>query len=135
MGTTNDKDKVREAFATRFRTALTDMGIRHTEQARLRKLFGISGQAVRKWAEGTAMPTQARMPEVARVLCVRRAWLQDGEGPMRPLHAVAEEPGLWDERLTLSPEEARFLARYRLLNEEQRRALEVVLRAMVGDDD
>ncbi len=83
----NDKDKIKQAFAERFRKALKELGYFYNEQKRTERLFGVSGQAVRKWAEGQSMPTPSRMPHVAEVLGVRRAWLQDGEEPMRPMLA------------------------------------------------
>lgn len=84
MGGYNQNDDVRQAFASRFRLALAELGYSASEQKVMRRLFGVSAQAVRKWAEAQALPTTARMTQVASVLGVRRAWLQDGEEPMRP---------------------------------------------------
>lgn len=130
--TTNDKERARGAFARRFRLALHDLGIGHTEQKRLQRLFGVSGQAVRKWAEGTAMPTPARLPQVAGVLGVRRAWLQDGEEPMRPVTGGTEQPDPCESGLRITPEEVRLLIQYRLIDEEQRRAIQTIVAALAG---
>jgi hypothetical protein len=127
----NDKEQVRQAFARRFRFAVTELGIALHEQGRLQRLFGVSGQAVRKWIEGTAMPTPARMPAVAAVLGVRRAWLQDGEDPVRPATIVAEAPGKWDSGCRVTADEVRLLHRYRLLAPTQRQAIDVIVEAMV----
>lgn len=126
-----EKDKIRQAFATRFRQALEELGCAPTEQRRLQELFGVSGQAVRKWAEGLSMPTAARMPYVASVLGVRRAWLQDGEKPMRPTVGICEEsetdrPG----ELKLNAGEAQMLAWYRMLPEEEQEAVRRILRRL-----
>ena len=130
----DDKDLVRQAFAGRFRKALMELGVSPNEQTRLQKLFGVSGQAVRKWAEGLATPTTARMPEVARILGVRRAWLQDGEEPMRPLAVgSADETGLYQkgrQEMGLSGDEARLLAVYRILTPELRNALKAVITSL-----
>ena len=130
----DDKDLVRQAFAGRFRKALMELGVSPNEQTRLQKLFGVSGQAVRKWVEGQATPTTARMPEVARILGVRRAWLQDGEEPMRPLAVgTADETGLYQkgrQEIGLSGDEARLLAVYRTLTPELRSALKAVITSL-----
>ena len=130
----DDKDLVRQAFAGRFRKALMELGVSPNEQTRLQKLFGVSGQAVRKWVEGQATPTTARMPEVARILGVRRAWLQDGEEPMRPLAVgTADETGLYQkgrQEMGLSGDEARLLAVYRTLTPELRNALKAVITSL-----
>lgn len=126
-----EKDRIRQAFAQRFRQALAELGYGATEQRRLQDLFGVSGQAVRKWAEGISMPTAARMPYVASVLGVRRAWLQDGEEPMRPTVGVREqapphEPG----EMRLSPEEAQLLISYRALPPSDREAVRRIVHTM-----
>ena len=130
----DDKDLVRQAFAGRFRKALMELGVSPNEQTRLQKLFGVSGQAVRKWAEGLATPTTARMPEVSKILGVRRAWLQDGEEPMRPLAVgSADETGLYQkgrQEMGLSGDEARLLAVYRILTPELRNALKAVITSL-----
>lgn len=134
MAAKGDKERVRQAFAGRFRKALMELGVSPNEQTRLQKLFGVSGQAVRKWAEGLATPTTARMPEVARILGVRRAWLQDGEEPMRPLAVgSADETGLYQkgrQEMGLSGDEARLLAVYRTLTPELRNAVKVVIASL-----
>jgi hypothetical protein len=125
-----DKERVRQAFAGRFRKALMELGFSPNEQTRLQKLFGVSGQAARKWVEGLATPTTARMPEVARILGVRRAWLQDGEEPMRPAVGAADEAGTHrkgHQELGLGGDEVRLLAAYRTLTPELRNALGTVI--------
>ena len=129
----DDKDLVRQAFAGRFRKALMELGVSPNEQTRLQKLFGVSGQAVRKWVEGQATPTTVRMPEVAKILGVRRGWLQDGEEPMRPAVGTADETGSHrkgHQEMGLSGDEARLLAVYRTLTPELRSALKAVITSL-----
>ncbi len=134
MAAKGDKERVRQAFAVRFRNALMELGVSPNEQARLASLFGLSGQAVRKWAEGQAIPTASRMPEVAKILGVRRAWLQDGEEPMRPAMGIVEttegsrREGL--REIVLSSEEARLLMVYRKLTPELRNAVKMVITSL-----
>jgi hypothetical protein len=74
------------------------------------------------------------MPEVAKILGVRRAWLQDGEEPMRPLAVgSADETGLYQkgrQEMGLSGDEARLLAVYRILTPELRNALKAVITSL-----
>ncbi len=122
-----NRDKVRQAFAARFRAALAELGYSPQEQARLQRLFGVSGQAVRKWAEGLSMPSSSRMPQVAAILGVRRAWLQDGEEPMRPTlgaYSVAEAG------IALSEAEVRLLSRFRSLDVEKQAAVSLIVAAL-----
>lgn len=128
----NNKEKVRQAFAARLRLALGDLEIAPQEQRRLQKLFGVTGQAVRKWIEGSAMPTASRMPLVAERLGVRRGWLQDGEGPMRPAMGIEDvAEGAAEEGGRLTPAEARLLQRYRLLKSPQREAVDLIVESMI----
>lgn len=121
----NEKDKIRQEFAVRFRKALKELGFSPNQQSELQELFGVSGQAVRKWAEGQSLPTASRMPHVATVLGVRRAWLQDGEPPMRP--TVGREKGKQGtellEEFSISGEEVKLLRLFRDLTHKERKAV------------
>ena len=125
------KDKARQEFAARFRQALAELGLSPNEAKRMRQLFGVSGQAVQKWAEGQSLPTAARIPEIAEILGVRRAWLQDGEEPQRMTDTVvaerAEVYGNAKSNLTLTAGEAKLLAQFRLLDEERQKLVTELL--------
>lgn len=123
-------DQVRQAFAARFRKALADLGYTASEQKAMRKLFGVSAQAVHKWAEGQSMPSTVRMPSVAAALGVRRAWLQDGEEPINPNKVqVEEEKNSYgnDDTLYISQEEFDLLQRYRQLSPQQQILIQQLL--------
>ncbi|MCU7933945.1 MAG: hypothetical protein KZQ99_03575 [Candidatus Thiodiazotropha sp. (ex Dulcina madagascariensis)] len=90
----------------------------------MQMLFGVSGQAVRKWAEGQSLPTASRMPHVATVLGVRRAWLQDGELPMRPTigrNRNESRTELSVEEFSISGEEVSLLHLFRSLSQKERK--------------
>lgn len=141
MADQSDKDHVRQAFASRFRRALGEMGYTAKEQKAMSKLFGVSGQAVRKWAEGEAMPTPSRMPKVSSVLGVRRAWLQDGEEPMRPVVTrIEDQSGDYEtlassSEITLAGKELRQLLLLRSLNPRQRRFVEELISLLAETRD
>ncbi|MEW8059442.1 MAG: helix-turn-helix domain-containing protein [Candidatus Thiodiazotropha endolucinida] len=122
----NEKDKIRQEFAVRFRKALKELGFSPNQQSELQELFGVSGQAVRKWAEGQSLPTASRMPHVANVLGVRRAWLQDGEPPMRPTVGLVKgisNTYTSEEELSISGEEMKLLRLFRDLTQKERKAV------------
>ena len=97
----------------------------------MRRLFGVSGQAVQKWADGLSLPTPARIPEIAEILGVRRAWLQHGEEPQQYTSStVAEKSEDYEDvpsNLILSADEAKVLARYRLLSKTQQKLMAELL--------
>ncbi len=127
-------DKVRQAFATRFRQALAALGYSVSDQKAVRELFGVSPQAVRKWAEGLSMPNSARMPAIAAVLGVRRAWLQDGEEPIKVSKAhIAETKSTYssEDTLDISADELALLQYYRRLSPQQRELIQNLLAQFV----
>lgn len=127
-------DKVRQAFATRFRQALAALGYSVSDQKAVRQLFGVSPQAVRKWAEGLSMPNSARMPAVAAVLGVRRAWLQDGEEPINVSRVhIAETKSAYssEDTLDISADELALLQHYRRLSPEQQDLIQNLLSQFV----
>ncbi len=109
---------MRPAFAARFRQALAEAGYADAQLKELAALFGVSGQAVRKWLNAEALPGPARAPEVAAKLGVRRAWLLDGEEPVRTL-VMQDTQGRYQEYqtpgLSVSAGEYRLLKNYRCL--------------------
>lgn len=120
-----DKERVREAFAKRLRLALKEAGYDVYQQKEIGELFGVSGQAARKWCDGTALPASTRMKEVADILGVERAWLQDGEGPMRAVAGRVKKSGTTPpiEDMVISSEEAEFVTLFRTLTVKQKKAL------------
>lgn len=126
-------DQVRQAFAARFREALAAMGYSINQQKAMRQLFGVSPQAVRKWAEGQSLPSATRMPEVASVLGVRRAWLQDGEGPINVSKAYVKESkseyGTTDA-LPITGKELELLQLYRQLSLQQRKLIQQLMKQL-----
>ena len=131
MHSMGKKDKARQEFAARFRQALAKLGFSPNEAKRMRQQFGVSGQAVQKWVEGQALPMAARIPEIAEILGIRRTWLQDGEEPQPVTEAAvaerAEVYGNAKSNLVLTAGEAKLLAQFRLLDEEQRKLVTELL--------
>ncbi len=128
----NDKNKIRLEFAERFCKALKELGYSTNQQKEHQRLFSVSGQAVRKWISGQSLPTSARMPQVADVLGVRRAWLQDGEKPMRPiLGKVSEKNSSYVVKEGLSTEEMKLVLKYRALSIKKKKVIKDTLLALL----
>ena len=131
--TNASKDRTRQEFSARFRQALEYRGHAPSQVKRLATMFGVSVSAVRKWLDGMAIPTSARMPSIASKLGVRRAWLQDGEEPMLPeVAAVASTPGRRSrekpaEVMALSADQLDWLCDYQHLTPEQRAAVREIV--------
>jgi hypothetical protein len=125
---------VREEFAERFRLALDEAGF--SDYKELGEMFGVTAQAVRKGRDGDSIPTSEHAPIVAEKLGVRRAWLLDGELPMRPrVVSVGEKSSDYSaEELSISSAEFKFLSDYRSLPNAMRVALEQLLEAMKAAD-
>jgi transcriptional regulator with XRE-family HTH domain len=136
----DEKDRIKQAFAARFHKALKELGYSYNKQNKMKRLFGVSGQAVRKWAEGQSMPTSSRMPHVAEVLGVRRAWLQDGEEPMFPtVGKVSERKGGYgknkNQEFSISGKEVNLLRMYRALTLKQKRVVREIVATLVEKCD
>ncbi|MES2604384.1 MAG: helix-turn-helix domain-containing protein [Pseudomonadota bacterium] len=113
---------VHQGFTERLELALEEAGYADYKQNQLGELFGVSGQAVRKWRRGESLPNAERAPHVAGKLGVRRAWLLDDEQPMRALHGAITEDGKdYSSKpgLSLSGEEFRLVTNLRQLPRKQ----------------
>jgi transcriptional regulator with XRE-family HTH domain len=122
---------VRKEFAERLKQAMDEAG--YADKKELGALLNLTAQAIRKWCEAESIPTAEHAPRLAEVLGVRRAWLLDGELPMRPLSMAERTTGYASEDLSLSPEEFRLVANYRGLPLDLRGVLVQLLEAMKLD--
>jgi transcriptional regulator with XRE-family HTH domain len=119
---------VRKEFAERLQQAMNESG--YTDKKELGALLGLTAQAIRKWYEAEAIPSAEHAPRLAEVLGVRRAWLLDGELPMRPLNMAEKGSGYAAEDSSLSPEEFRLVVNFRSLPHEVRAAFAQLLETM-----
>ena len=129
---TDNKEQVRKAFSSRFCKALNELGYSVNNGKKMKELFGVTRQSACKWADGSTMPAMARMPAVASALGVRRAWLQDGEEPMRPVigefsNEAQEDGGGLQELFRMEEAEVKLVCTYRGLTTEQKEAMHNVM--------
>ena len=81
--------------------------------------IGVSRQALRKWLEAKALPSQTRLPVIANLLKVDLAWLATGEGKMHSINAeVFNENSLKKVQFSLNIDEVNLLKNYRKLSTE-----------------
>lgn len=104
-----------------------------TDKKELAALLGVTAQAIRKWCEAESIPTAEHAPRLAEVLGVRRAWLLDGELPMRPLSMAERSTGYTSDDTSLSPDEFRLIANFRSLPHALRTAFAQLLEAQKAD--
>jgi transcriptional regulator with XRE-family HTH domain len=110
---------VRKEFAERLKQAMNESG--YTDLKELGALLGLTGQAVRKWRDAEAIPSAEHSPLLAETLGVRRAWLLDGEMPMRRIPSMAEKSSSYtSEETSISPEEFRLICDLRGLPHDVR---------------
>jgi transcriptional regulator with XRE-family HTH domain len=113
---------VRKEFAERLHQAMTESG--YTDLKELGALLGLTAQAVRKWRDAEAIPSAEHAPRLAETLGVRRAWLLDGELPMRRIPNMSEKGSAYaSEESSISPEEFRLVCDLRGLPHEVRESV------------
>lgn len=95
------------------------------------RIFGVSGQAVRKWLHGQSLPTAARVVHLARQLGVNASWLLHGEGTK---YAEADNEEDAREVLRVSEREREVLYAYQRLNHRKRNAVWQVLQVLAEPD-
>jgi transcriptional regulator with XRE-family HTH domain len=122
---------VRKEFSERLKQAMEEAG--YSDKKELGVLLNLTAQAVRKWCEAESIPSAEHAPRLAEVLGVRRAWLLDGELPMRPLSMAEKDSRYAAGDLSLSAEEFRVVANLRSLPHDLRAVVTQMLEVMKLD--
>jgi len=123
----------REEFSKRLRQALRQAGIAVNSPTRLAEDFSmrhadmpVTQQAVRKWLNGEAIPTQAKIQALASWLGVGTEWLRFGKEAAGAAHSV-QQPRV-PYRAAFSDNE--LVARYRQLSALHQQVVSEVVGAM-----
>ena len=130
------RDRLLEEFSKRLQQAIDESSFASLEQGVLSAQIGVSRQALRKWLEGKALPSQTRLPAIADLLKVQLTWLATGEGSMRELKGkVGDTPydRLQHLHFSLSKEEAELLETYRQLSVNTKASFFDFLRQIAKD--
>ena len=120
---------VREDFSKRLREAFQRSGVNIDSPTRLASEFSaryagnkVSQQAVRKWLNGEAIPSQEKIQVLAAWLSVGTEWLRYGKGGTT---APMTQQAFPSYRIALSDQE--LVKRYRKLNHRQQQAVAEII--------
>ena len=121
---------VREEFSKRLREAFQLSGVNIDSPTRLATDFSarysgnkVSQQAVRKWLNGEAIPSQEKVQVLAAWLGVGTEWLRYGKG------GTAAQMTIPSYRIALSDQE--LIKRYRKLSNRQQQAVSEIIIGLV----
>lgn len=137
------KQDIRDGFAGRLRQCVDQHPNAPEGRGRpawLAKEVHVSGEMARKWLAGEALPTPARADGLAEFFRVRRAWLRDGEGPMRagsgehPADAnrIGEVRSVTAYGVTVTEPGLLFAAEWEKLDSDARWHVEALVGMLVG---
>lgn len=124
------REKALNAFSDRFRLALNESGYQVNEQGKLGVLFGVSGQAVRKWIQAESMPSNSRAKTIADTLDIRASWLMYGEEPMRDGAKVKVAEPNSDYQIEISKQEQIIIQNLRTLPKDSRDAISELIKSL-----
>jgi transcriptional regulator with XRE-family HTH domain len=123
-------------FSERLQQSLLKAGISVASPTALARKFnvlspdsGISPQAVRRWLEGTSIPSQDKLVVLARWLKVSPEWLRFGDASQtspKTREATREHPAEYDARALTTMIE--------LLSEENREAVARIITALLDSE-
>ena len=123
-------------FSERLQQSLTQAGISAASPTALSRKFNllapdarVSPQAVRRWLEGTSIPSQDKLVVLARWLKVSPEWLRFGNAsrtPAKTREATREPPAEYDARALITMIE--------LLSDENRDAVCRIITALLNSE-
>lgn len=123
-------------FSERLQQSLSQAGISVASPTALARKFNVlspdsevSPQGVRRWLEGTSIPSQEKLVVLARWLKVSPEWLRFGDASRTPAaarEATREHPADYDARTLATMIE--------LLSEENREAVSRIISALLDGE-
>jgi transcriptional regulator with XRE-family HTH domain len=123
-------------FSERLQQSLSEAGVSAASPTALSRKFNllapdarVSPQAVRRWLEGTSIPSQDKLVVLARWLKVSPEWLRFGNAsrtPAKTREATHEPPAEYDARALITMIE--------LLSDENRDAVCRIITALLNSE-
>ncbi len=95
--------------------------------------IGVSRQALRKWLQGKALPSQARLPLIADVLNINLIWLATGEGLMSKHEDVVITDNTNESnkfRFSITQEEIELVEKFRQLTETDQQSFSLLFESL-----
>jgi transcriptional regulator with XRE-family HTH domain len=99
----------------------------------LSERIGVSRQALRKWLQGKALPSQARLPLIADVLNINLIWLATGEGLMSKHEDVVITDNTNESnkfRFSITQEEIELVEKFRQLTETDQQSFSLLFESL-----
>jgi transcriptional regulator with XRE-family HTH domain len=121
------RETLLKSFSDRLKQAIDQSGFAGLEQGALAAEIGVSRQALRKWLEAKALPSQTRLPMIAGLLGVNLSWLAIGEGVILQNDQLVTDVNVLQ---SITQEELRFLEKYRALDNMTKQSFDTLFDAV-----
>ena len=133
QGNTYQRDELLKDFSLRLQQAVEKSIYKDLEQGKLSERIGVSRQALRKWLQGKALPSQARLPLIADVLNISLIWLATGEGSMSKHEDVVITDNTNESnqfRFSITQEEIELVEKFRQLTETDQQSFSLLFESL-----
>ena len=120
-------------FSLRLQQAVEKSIYKDLEQGKLSERIGVSRQALRKWLQGKALPSQARLPLIADILNINLIWLATGEGLMSKHEDVVITDNTNESNkfsFSITQEEIELVEKFRQLTETDQQSFSLLFESL-----
>ena len=133
QGNTYQRSELLKDFSLRLQQAVEKSIYKDLEQGKLSERIGVSRQALRKWLQGKALPSQARLPLIADVLNINLIWLATGEGLMSKHEDVVITDNTNESNkfcFSITQEEIELVEKFRQLTEADQQSFSLLFESL-----
>jgi transcriptional regulator with XRE-family HTH domain len=130
---TYQRSELLNDFSLRLQQAVEKSIYKDLEQGKLSERIDVSRQALRKWLQGKALPSQARLPLIADVLNINLIWLATGEGSMSNHEDVVITDNTNESnkfRFSITQEEIELVEKFRQLTETDQQSFSLLFESL-----
>jgi len=133
QGNTYQRSELLKDFSLRLQQAVEKSIYKDLEQGKLSERIGVSRQALRKWLQGKALPSQARLPLIADILNINLIWLATGEGSMSKHEDVVITDNTNESNkfsFSITQEEIELVEKFRQLTETDQQSFSLLFESL-----
>ena len=133
QGNTYQRSELLKDFSLRLQQAVEKSIYKDLEQGKLSERIGVSRQALRKWLQGKALPSQARLPLIADVLNISLIWLATGEGSMSKHEDIVITDNTNESNqflFSITQEEIELVEKFRQLTEADQQSFSLLFESL-----
>jgi transcriptional regulator with XRE-family HTH domain len=130
---TYQRSELLKDFSLRLQQAVDKSVYKDLEQGKLSERIGVSRQALRKWLQGIALPSQARLPLIADILNINLIWLATGEGLMSKHEDVVITDNTNESNkfsFSITQEEIELVEKFRQLTETDQQSFSLLFESL-----